>query len=64
MVGVKNPISTNLGDTIMVTPTANFMSYNSTGMNSIKADWIRNLYKLTKCDFVSIQEHFKKNSSA
>ena len=39
------------------------MSFNSTGMNSIKADWVRNLYNISKCDFVSIQEHFKKNKS-
>ena len=39
------------------------MSFNSTGMNSIKADWIRNLYKVSKCDFVAIQEHLKKNNT-
>ena len=47
----------------MVIPTANFLCYNSTGLNSIKADWIRNLYKVTNSDFVSIQEHFKKSKS-
>ena len=47
----------------MVIPTANFMSFNSTGMNSVKADWIRNLYRISNCDFVSIQEHFKKNKT-
>ena len=47
----------------MVIPTANFMSYNSTGLNTIKADWIRNLNKLLKCDFISIQEHFKKSKT-
>ena len=45
----------------MVIPTVNFMSYNSTGINSVKADWVRNLYKISNCDFVSLQEHFKKN---
>ena len=47
----------------MVIPTVNFMSYNSTGINSVKADWVRNLYKLSKCDFISLQEHFKKNKT-
>ena len=47
----------------MVIPTANFMSFNSTGMNSVKADWIRNLYRISNCDFISIQEHFKKNKT-
>ena len=47
----------------MATPTANFVSYNSTGMNTIKTDWIGNLCKLAKIDFCSIQEHFKKTKS-
>ena len=47
----------------MVIPTANFMSYNSTGINTIKADWIRDLYKVTNIDFISIQEHFKKTKT-
>ena len=47
----------------MVIPTANFLSFNSTGLNSIKADWIRNLYKVTSSNFISLQEHFKKTKS-
>ena len=47
----------------MVIPTVNFLSYNSTGLNSIKADWIRNLNKVTKSDFISLQEHFKNTKS-
>ena len=47
----------------MVIPTVNFLCYNSTGLNTIKADWIRNLYKVTDCNFISIQEHFKKNKN-
>ena len=47
----------------MVIPTANFLCFNSTGLNTIKADWIRNLYQVTGCEFVSIQEHFKKNKT-
>ena len=47
----------------MVIPIVSFMSYNSTGLDSIKSDWIRSLYKVSKCDFISIQEHFKKNKT-
>ena len=47
----------------MVIPTVTFMSYNSTGMNSIKSDWIRDLYQVSSCDFISIQEHFKKTKT-
>ena len=32
-------------------------------MNSIKSDWVRNLSKVAHCEFISIQEHFKKNKS-
>ena len=63
MVGVIDPTSTNLGVTNMVIPTVNFLSYNSTGMNIVKSNWMRNLCKIAKCDFISIQEHFKKNKS-
>jgi hypothetical protein len=47
----------------MATPTANFMSYHSTGSNSIKTAWIRDLCKLTKTDFCSIQEHFRSDKT-
>ena len=40
------------------------MSYNSTGFNSIKTAWIRDLCKLVKTDFCSIQEHFISDKSA
>ena len=42
----------------MATPTV-FLSYNSTGINSIKTSWIRDLCKTTNTDFFSIQEHFR-----
>ena len=40
-----------------------FLSYNSTGLNTVKSKWIRDVMKLTKADFISIQEHFKKTKS-
>ena len=36
------------------------MSYNSTGFNTLKTKWLRDLIDLTNVDFISIQEHFKK----
>ena len=43
----------------MTTKILNFMSYNSTGMDTVKADWIQNLIKTCDIDFLQIQEHFK-----
>ena len=37
----------------------NFMSYNSTGLDSVKADWIQDLINTCQIDFLQIQEHFK-----
>ena len=47
----------------MATPTV-FLSYNSTGINSIKASWIRDLCQVTKADFFSIQEHFRSTNNS
>ena len=43
--------------------TCTFLSYNSTGLNSMKTMWIRDLIAVTNADFVSVQEHFKKTKS-
>ena len=45
----------------IATPSVKFLSYNGTGLDTIKARWLRDLFKVTKVDFCSIQEHFKKN---
>ena len=45
----------------MATHSVNFLSYNSTGLDTIKAKWVRDLINVSKIDFCSIQEHFKKN---
>ena len=37
----------------------NFMSYNSTGLDSVKTDWIRDIMLTCKIDFFQLQEHFK-----
>ena len=47
----------------MASPLVTFLSYNSTGMNTIKAVWIRDLLKVTNSHFVGIQEHFKRTKT-
>ena len=48
----------------MASSSVNFLSYNGTGLDSIKARWLRDLFKVTQTDFCSIQEHFKKNKGS
>ena len=40
-----------------------FMSYNSTGMTSIKCQWINEICSEYDVDYISIQEHFKSSKS-
>ena len=40
-------------------PSVTFVSYNSTGMNSIKAQWTNELCRDLEADYCAIQEHFK-----
>ena len=47
----------------MVRSTLNFMSYNSTGFDSVKIDWIKDLIKTCDIDLLQIQEHFKASKS-
>ena len=35
------------------------MSYNSTGLDSVKTNWIRDIIQTCKIDFFQLQEHFK-----
>ena len=43
----------------MTIPTANFLSYNSTGVSDDKCNFINDLCEENDIHFVSIQEHFK-----
>ena len=43
----------------MASEILNFMSYNSTGLDLVKTDWIREIIKTCKIDFFQLQEHFK-----
>ena len=47
----------------MARSTVNFMSYNSTGLNTIKSDWIRDLIKTCDIQLFQLQEHFKKTKT-
>ena len=47
----------------MATPTVNFISYNSTGMDSVKVNWIKTLCKVSNIDFIGLQEHFKSTKT-
>ena len=53
----------SLGLANMARSTMNFMSYNSTGLDSVKADWIQDLINTCEIDFLQIQEHFKATKS-
>ena len=44
----------------MADSSVQFMSYNSTGSDSIKNSWIRDLLSTFNISFASTQEHFKK----
>ena len=43
----------------MARSTLNVMSYNSTGLDSVKINLIQDLMKTCEIDLLQIQEHFK-----
>ena len=45
----------------MTQPNVTFLSYNSTGMNTVKSSWVRDLIKVTDASYVQVQEHFKSS---
>ena len=47
----------------MARSTLNFMSYNSTGLDINKIDWIQDLSKTCEIDLLQLQEHFKATKS-
>ena len=64
MMGVHSPSKSTTEVRPMSVPNSkqymNFMSYNSTGFNMIKSDWLRNIMKIFDIQFCQLQEHFKK----
>jgi len=47
----------------MESRSLNFISYNSTGLDTVKIDWINDLAKTTDSTCRQIQEHFKATKS-
>ena len=44
-------------------PSVSFMSYNSTGMNTIKAQWTNDTLEDLDVDYCALQEHFKNTKT-
>ena len=42
---------------------ATFLSYNPTGLNEQKCDWLNSLCNTCDVTYVSIQEHFRKSKT-
>ena len=47
----------------MAMPYVNFLSYNSTGIDCVKTDWVRTIIETCDISFLQIQEHFKVTKS-
>ena len=43
----------------VLSTSATFLSYNPTGLNALKCDWLNNLLELVDVTYISIQEHFR-----
>ena len=43
----------------MARSTLNFMSYNSTGLDQTKVDWVQSISQTCDIDLIQLQEHFK-----
>ena len=43
--------------------TVNFLSYNSTGLDTVKTEFICDLGKVTNSSFIGLQEHFRKSKT-
>ena len=44
-------------------PSVTFLSYNSTGMNSLKAQWLNEVLNDLEVDYCALQEHFKNTKN-
>ena len=47
----------------MTKPFVNFLSYNSTGIDSVKTDWVRTLVETCDISFLQLQEHFRASKT-
>ena len=62
MEGATTPTLTQQGVANMAIPTANFLSYNSTGISTEKCIFIDNICEENDVMFLSVQE-FKNNKN-
>ena len=62
MVGPRSPslVPLRLAMAIPVRKSVKFLSYNSTGMNQVKSQWVQDLMDTCDASYCGIQEHFKK----
>ena len=63
MLGALTPTFLQKGIATMAIPTANFLSYNSTGIALEKCTFINKICDENNVEFASIQEHFKKSKT-
>ena len=63
MEGATTPTLTQQGVANMAIPTANFLSYNPTGLSAEKCQFIDNICDENDVMFLSVQEHFKNNKN-
>ena len=61
MEGARTPTNTVQGVVTMTIPTANFISYNSTGISTDKCDFVNKLCDENDVQFVCLQEHFRNS---
>ena len=40
-----------------------FMSFNSTGMNTVKCQFIHDIREINDVNYLAVQEHFKSNKT-
>ena len=61
--GGQAPTIIQQGVASMAIPTANFLSYNPTGISTDKCNFINDVCIENDVTFVSIQEHFRNNKT-
>ena len=59
MMGAKALLNMQKEVTNMIT----FMSYNSTGLNKVKCNWIQDICDKNDVNYLAIQEHFKSSKN-
>ena len=63
MKGLRPHLKQTQGLASMAKTSMNSISYNSTGLDTIKSDWIRDLMKTCNASFFQLQKHFQSIKS-